>query len=161
MRAKLLYGLESAQLIPSVLRRIEVFQLKVLRKILKIDTTFIDRAKTNKVVFELANQQLEAEGKHKQVVTFIEAYQALKRKRAINIIQNEGNPIYKVTFVGDRLWKWVHPNRRVGRPRANWAEETIREIWDHIKKDDDRYKYAAFDNDKEEHIEYIKEKTAN
>ena len=35
LRAKLLYGLESAQLIPSVAKRMETLQLKVLRKILK------------------------------------------------------------------------------------------------------------------------------
>ena len=43
LRAKLLYGLESSQLIPSVIRRIETFQLKVLRKILRMDTTYIHR----------------------------------------------------------------------------------------------------------------------
>ena len=32
LRSKLLYGLESAQLIPSVLKKLETFQLKVLRK---------------------------------------------------------------------------------------------------------------------------------
>ena len=36
IRAKLLYGIESAQLTPSLQRRIEVFQLKGLRKILKM-----------------------------------------------------------------------------------------------------------------------------
>ena len=33
LRSKLLYGIESAQLIPSVLKTLETFQLKVLRKI--------------------------------------------------------------------------------------------------------------------------------
>ena len=35
LRSKLLYGLESAQLIPSVLKQLETFQLKVLRKFSK------------------------------------------------------------------------------------------------------------------------------
>ena len=47
LRAKLLYGPESAQLIPSVAKRMETLQLKVLRKILKINTTFIDRENNN------------------------------------------------------------------------------------------------------------------
>ena len=32
LRSKLLYGLESAQLIPSVLNKLETFQLKAFRK---------------------------------------------------------------------------------------------------------------------------------
>ena len=64
---------------------------------------------------------------------------------------------FPVSFPGTRLRKWIHKNRRVGRPRSNWTEETINEIWDYIRKDDDRYKYTRFDNDKEEHIEYIKQ----
>ena len=39
IRAKLLYGMESAQLIPSVLKRVETLQLKILRKIVRMDTT--------------------------------------------------------------------------------------------------------------------------
>ncbi len=62
IRAKLLYGLESAQLIPSVLKRLETFQLKVLRKILRLQTTYMDRANTNKKVYRLANDQMKAEG---------------------------------------------------------------------------------------------------
>ena len=41
IRAKLLYGIESAQLTPSQQRRIKVFQLKGLRKILKTETTYV------------------------------------------------------------------------------------------------------------------------
>ena len=67
----------------------------------------------------------------------------------------KGSPIYKVTFDGNKLRKWVHPNRRVGRPRMNWTEETIREIWDHLQIDDERYKYVAFDANNEEHIQHI------
>ena len=105
LRAKLLYGLESAQLIPSVLKRIEVFQLKVLRTILKMDTTFINRANTNQVVFGTANKKLKEEGKTKEVVTFVEAYKKLKRKRALKILGKKGSLIYKVTFDGNKLRK--------------------------------------------------------
>jgi len=156
LRSKLLYGLESAQLIPSVLKRIETFQLKVLRKILRMDTTYIDRRNTNQTVFDRANQQLKNEGKTKPVITFVEAYKKLKRKRANRIINKRGSPIYNISFHGGKLRKWVHPNRRVGRPRLNWTEETIKDIWDHIKKDDSRYRYTAFDGDDENIINMIR-----
>ena len=161
LRAKLLYGLESAQLIPSVLKRLETFQLKVLRKILKLDTTYVNRENTNETVFRQANEKLAEEGgRKKTVTTFIEAYKRQKRKRACNIIRNPGSPIHKVSFRGDNLGKWIHRNRRVGRPRMNWTEETVKEIWDYIKQDSDRYKYTAFNQDNTEAINLIKQYAA-
>ena len=38
----------------------------------------------------------------------------------------------------------------------NWTEETITELWEHIKKDSDRYKYTAFDEQNDEIINLIK-----
>ena len=134
LRTKLLYGLESSQLLPSALKRLESFQLKVLRKILKIYTTFINRGNTNAKVFRLANDKLkETIHKNKTIVTFIESYKKMKRKRAFKIINQPEQPIYKITFQGNRLGCWVHPNRRVGRPRLNWTEETIKEIWETLR----------------------------
>jgi hypothetical protein len=66
LRSKLLYGLESAQLIPSVLKTLETFQLKVLRKMLKIDTTYINRANSNITIFNRINSMMEEEGKEKE-----------------------------------------------------------------------------------------------
>ena len=34
-------------------------------------------------------------------------------------------------------------------------EETVREIWNHIKKNDDRYRYKAFDGDNDDIINNI------
>ena len=75
-----IYGLESAQLIPSVLKKLETFQLKVLRKILKIDTTYINRVNSNSSVFNRINTMMEEEGKSKRVISFVEAYNKTKRK---------------------------------------------------------------------------------
>ena len=57
LRAKLLCGLESAQLIPSIAKRIETLQLKVLRKILRLNTTYIDRENNNYSIFEKQTRQ--------------------------------------------------------------------------------------------------------
>ena len=37
----------------------------------------------------------------------------------------------------------------------NWTEETVGEIWNHIKKNDDRYRYKAFDGDNDDIINNI------
>ena len=79
LSSKLLYGTESAQLLPSVLKRIETFQLKGLRKIFRMDTTYINRENTNGKVFEEADRKSNQDRKRKRIiVTFIEAYTHLK-----------------------------------------------------------------------------------
>ena len=66
LRAKLFYGLESAQLIPSVAKRMETLQLKVLRKCLRLNTTYIDRENNNHSIFESTNQAIEEENTGKK-----------------------------------------------------------------------------------------------
>ena len=118
----------------------------------------MNRENTNEKVFKTATEKMKEEGKDgKTVTTFIDAYQKQKRKRACKIIRKKGTPIYKVSFKNEKLQKWIHKNRRVGRPRSNWTEETIRDIWETLKKDDNRYRYCQFEEGKEEHINAINE----
>ena len=122
-----------------------------------MDTTYIERHNTNNKVFEEANNKMKEErNTDNKVTSFVDIYKKLKRKRAMRIIRLEGTPIYKVSFAGGKLRKRIHPHRRVGRPRMNWTEETIREIWDHLIKDNPRFKYTAFDDNNDEHMEHIK-----
>ena len=58
LRSKLLYGLESAQLIPSVLKKLDTFQLKV-RTNNKKDTTYINGANSNISLFSKINTMME------------------------------------------------------------------------------------------------------
>ena len=83
-RSKLLYelGLESAQVIHSVSKSLETFQLKVSRQLLKMDTVYGNRANTNNVVFQLPSQHMEEGGKTTKVVSFEEVYRKLKIKAA-------------------------------------------------------------------------------
>ena len=156
LRTKLLYGLESAQLIPSVLKKLETFQLKVLRKILKLDTTYINRTNSNAHVFHRINSLMEEAGRTTRVISFVEAYNKLKWKRAVRITNQENTSIHKVSFDNGKLRRWTHENRRVGRPRANWTEETIKEIWEIVKRNHEIYKYRQFDENNEEMKEMIK-----
>ena len=47
IRSKLLYGLETVQLTQAMCKNIDDFQLRGLRKILSMNTTFINRANIN------------------------------------------------------------------------------------------------------------------
>ena len=56
IKSKWLYNLETVFLTQSLRKKLEAFQLRGLRQILKIPTTFIDRRWTNASVYELASQ---------------------------------------------------------------------------------------------------------
>lgn len=141
IRAKLLYGMESAQLTPSHQRRIEVFQLKGLRKILKLKTTFVERSNTNEEVFRQANEHIQNETREgkipKKVIPFVKSYlnSRMKRLARLNKLEHD-HPVRHITFGPNRENKtvpWDPPNRRVGRPRFKWVTETIKNIWENVR----------------------------
>ena len=74
VRSKLLYGLESAHLGEALVKKLDTFQLKGLRKILRMDTTFVNRDNTNRKVIETANQAIRTAGGRKLIELFSEAY---------------------------------------------------------------------------------------
>ena len=156
LRSKLLYGLESAQLILSVANRMETFQLKVLRKIFQMDTTSINRGHTNDTVYLTANNKMQEQGKKKEVIKFTEVYKKLKEKLAAKPIDDPNGTMFSTTFKKTKLEKWTHTTRRVGKPRQNWAENTVAEIWEELKNNS-RYRFQAFEHENEEKVQAVKE----
>ena len=143
IRSKLLYGIDSAQLTTSNQRRIEVFQLKGLRKILKMNTTHVDRTNSNAEVFRRANDLIKSEtadGKIPKIVKpFVKCYLDSRMKRLTRIYKmNRKHPVRHITLgpdPDDNCVPWNPPNRRVGRPRFNWVTETVGDIWATIRHD--------------------------
>ena len=58
IRSKLVYGLESLQLNATTLKQLDVFQLKGLRTILGMTTTYVDRTNTNREVYARAEERM-------------------------------------------------------------------------------------------------------
>ena len=56
--SKLLYSLEALQPTDAAASKLDTFQLKGLRKILKMSTTYIDRTNTNHEVYRRANLEM-------------------------------------------------------------------------------------------------------
>ena len=124
-----------------ILRRIEVFQLKGLRKILKMTTTYVERSNSNAEVFRRANEKIQQEtpdGKiPKQIVPFVTSYlnSRMKKLARISKMQNE-HPVKHITLAPNtegNIIPWNPPNRRVGRPRFKWVTETIKDMWNNIR----------------------------
>ena len=63
---KLLNSLEALQPTQAAASKLDTFQLKGLRKILNMSTTYIDRANTNEEVFRRANAAI-SEGHHRYI----------------------------------------------------------------------------------------------
>ena len=91
VKSKLIYGIDSLQLNEPELKKLEKNHLQAMRKILKWDTTYINRDNTNKRIYQEINKLLTEENhkennnkksKHKkrvkEVQTFAEAYKKMR-----------------------------------------------------------------------------------
>ena len=87
IRTKLIYGLESVQLNDSLKSQINAFQLKELRQILKLHTTFIDRANSNAEVFRRANAHVWSASGQRTIIPISEFYENQRRKLVMEIIR--------------------------------------------------------------------------
>ena len=129
IRSKLLYGLETAMLTDSAQRRLNVFQLKGLRKILKMKTTFVERANTNERVILKANAALEHERSRRKVKTFSEAYKVSRTKRCARLLmQRPSDPTRYSTLQADNQI-WNFPSKRAGRPKDKWVAFGMNDLW--------------------------------
>ena len=69
----------------------------------------------------------------------------MKRNRAINIINKPNSALFKITFQNGKYKKWDFGNRRIGRPRTNWTEETIKDIWNLTRSRHQHLRHLDFD----------------
>ena len=63
--SKLIYGLETIEPTAGAAQALDTLQLKGLRKILDMKTTFVDRANTNEVVYKKAQDVLRSKNQNK------------------------------------------------------------------------------------------------
>ena len=121
IRARLVYGLDSFMLLDSHLELLQSFQLKGLRRILHITTTFVNRTNTNATVFQAANNAKPAGSSRIRPIG--EYLQDLQNRHLGHIMRaNSEDPKRLVTFKPDTYYPNFLPTRRVGRPRHNWIE---------------------------------------
>ena len=143
IRSKLVYGLESLELTAGNMSHLNAFQLKGLRKILKLKTTYIVRANTNKSVFEKASSIVNP--KHvpgKDVRPFSEYIHTQQGKLLAHIVRAPiDDPLHQSTLTAGTHYPYEYDKRRVGRPRNNWTHQTyVRMIKNNIPYIDDTLK---------------------
>ena len=148
--AKILYGLESLQLLDGDYQRLDAFQQRGLRRILGFPPTFIDRTNTNKAVLEAAGKALSKKNKTVKIETFSETI----KRRAISLLGHivrlpTEDPMKQTSL---RRNKPLYPAaKRVGRPKLNWAKETYNNAWTSAKATDPNTPGIEFKATNEQH----------
>jgi hypothetical protein len=134
IRSKLLYGLDAVNLKEPEKKRLDAFQLKGLRKIMHMQTTFVNRQNTNQKVYETVNNKLEEEGARKPLKQFREMYKEACTKRAARTLKaSPSDQARRITFETDSIRPRAFGNKKVGRPKQQWAETATRDLWDTLQ----------------------------
>ena len=96
--SKLLYGLETVQMPPSVMKDLDVFQMRGFRKILGIQPTYMDRSNSNEEVFRKLREDHN--------LPHILPLTVLLQKRRVTLLghiiragnRNSNDPAFQATF---------------------------------------------------------------
>ena len=131
MRSKLLYGLETVHLTDAMAKKLNVFQLKGLRQILNMKTTFVNRANSNARVLEEASKHAYPHPQDKrQVRLFSEQHKERKASLLGHVARAATeDPLRQVTFQAESCSRVEYGKKRIGKPRQNWIHQTKKHIF--------------------------------
>ena len=170
IRSKLVYGLESVQINDDLKRKMDAFQLKGLRQILKLTTTFgqqtqgLERTNTNEFVYSQAQEELKRgrrEANPRQEICKISEFYEMQRRRLIASIigGDDSDPIKCITLEPGNFKQIDYGFRRIGGKRNNWWEKGLESIWKVIQQVDGQdinIRYSNFNADNDLHVETLK-----
>ena len=137
----MLYRLETLKPTESASRLLNTFQLKGLRKILRLHTTYIQRQNTNKYVYRRANEI--ANGVIKPLTEIL----AERKIRLLgHVLRRERqHPLHQSTFSTSSAIPRETNYRKVGRPRQFWTTTTMERAWEIMKFEDTSLPQVSFD----------------
>ena len=125
LSTKLLYGLETIQLTRSEQNTLDAFQMKMLRRILRVPSTYIDREWTNQRVIDTLTQRFGY--KHVGLST---RWKQNKIRLLGHIFRSSPqDPMREVLFETGTFFLRIERTRRVGKPRAHWLLETCQDAY--------------------------------
>ena len=146
IKGKLLYNLETVSLTQSLRKKLEAFQLRGLRQILKIPTTFVDRRWTNTKVFELASQTAYPLDPNRKVRPITIDLDERRVRLAGHILRAPNcDPLRQVSYEPNSAEPKHIGKRRVGRPRQQWVFKSNEDI--HALHSHTQYEADPFQND--------------
>ena len=135
--SKLTYGLETLQLTEALYKRLDAFQMRCLRKLMNIPSTYIDRSNTNEHVWKLAGEKLNTgrSNSHKPIKHRSEVIRSRQQALLGHVIRvAPTDPLKRVSFKNQNLEPVEDKTRRIGRPRIKWIHEAMTHAWLHIRE---------------------------
>ena len=135
IRSKLLYGLDTVELSPALLTKLETFQIKGLRKIIHMKPPFIDRRNTNAEVYRRTREACESRcNPTSSLVWNIRQCIIEKRiKSTGHILRTEtSDPMRQVSFRNSAT-PYTPTFRQPGRPRKKWLPTSLAMCWNRLK----------------------------
>ena len=106
------------------MNKLSAFQMKSFRRILGVPPAFIDRTQTNQVVREKVEQY------GVDTTSFSQVWKNQKLKLFGHILRaNHKDPLRQVLFSYSSFSPKNFPMKRIGRPRLDWLQETIKDAY--------------------------------
>ena len=108
--------------------KIDVFQIRGLRKILHLPPTFIDRRFTNKHVLQRTSDLMSIHG---NIILFSHCYNERRAKLLGHIARiSQEDPLRQISFQPNSMNRIPYGKKRNGRPRQNWLHHTKKYIYE-------------------------------
>ena len=116
IKTKFVYNLETIQLTQNEMDKIDAFQIKCIRRVLRIPPTFIDRSQTNQTVRDAASQY------NVDMTRFSETWKMQKLKLFGHIVRARHNdPLRQVLFDYGTYFPRTFPNKKGGTTKNGLA----------------------------------------
>ena len=164
--SQLTYGLSTVQLTPSMLSRLDAFQMRGFRYILKIEHSYYSRVSNQKIYDKINIIYNKGTDLNISWQEFIAAHHFDHPKKLVKLseyVMNQQNrilghvirtpkidldPMRTVTIDDNIQMPGVHI-KRVGRPRYGWVKENCRWIYE-------KEKHEAYDPKNQTHDDFVK-----
>ena len=115
----------------------------MFQKIANMTATYVNREHTNLHVREQINKKLQ-EAKAKPIVSLTEYHKRTRIAYLCKLIAaGDAEPGTAVTFDPVTLNALDHGKKRIGKPRLNWYQVTLADLWSETKKNIETVKYAS------------------
>ena len=113
-----------------LLNKIDAFQIRGLRKILNLPSTFIDRRFTNRYVLRRASDLMSTHRSHANNLLFSHCYNERQAKLLGHIARTtQQDPLRQISFQPNSVNHVPYGKKRHGRPRQNWLHYTKKSIY--------------------------------
>ena len=133
IKSKVTYAMDSIRLSPAMEAKINHLQIRALRKITGLASSFVCRENTNEKVINAANDILRAAKKKATVRAWSADIRRSRMRLLGHVLRAEtADPIRSCFLEEETINELQIGTWRVGRPRKHWLEQAVAEAWAEI-----------------------------